>query len=282
MGSCVVWALCTCCPKHFESKVQMLKAGVSALGDPEVLGALQLISMFPSFLFSEIQEAKGRSLGKMKSLVCHWQQVTKADYQKDKWLLMLCQHATTCGSRASWAKHVSLSATSCKKSPSCQTVTAIKKREKMWLASFSKKGGLHQCCTLTFRPFSHVYVLAALFSHRYPDRVIKIGKDHWDFPVQPSAHPHCAHSSCPSVPHPHGSWTSPGMVTPPFPWAARCKLWSARNSAAYVKNNTLEFIDALHLGWIVISVCVFFCGQKVTQKFYQYSQCTLCDWYWSL
>lgn len=49
----------------------MLKAGVSAFGDPEVLGALQLISMFPSFLFSEIQEAKGRSLGKMKSLVCH-------------------------------------------------------------------------------------------------------------------------------------------------------------------------------------------------------------------
>jgi len=41
----------------------MLKAGVSAFGDPEVLGALQLISMFPSFLFSEIQEAKGRSLG---------------------------------------------------------------------------------------------------------------------------------------------------------------------------------------------------------------------------
>jgi len=36
----------------------MLKAGVSALGDPEVLGALQLISMFTSFLFSEIQETK--------------------------------------------------------------------------------------------------------------------------------------------------------------------------------------------------------------------------------
>ena len=49
----------------------MLKAGVSALGDPEVLGALQLISMFTSFLFSEIQETKGRLLGNMKSLVCH-------------------------------------------------------------------------------------------------------------------------------------------------------------------------------------------------------------------
>lgn len=49
----------------------MLKTSVSALGDLEVLGALRLISVFSSFLFLEIQEAKGRSLSKIKSPVCH-------------------------------------------------------------------------------------------------------------------------------------------------------------------------------------------------------------------
>ena len=29
-----------------------------------------------------------------------------------------------------------------------------------------------------------------------------------------------AHWPCPSVPHHHGSWIAPGMVTPPLPWAA--------------------------------------------------------------
>jgi len=33
----------------------------------------------------------------------------------------------------------------------------------------------------------------------------------------PSHHAYC---SCPSVPHPHGSWTPPGTVTTPPPWAA--------------------------------------------------------------
>ena len=40
--------------------------------------------------------------------------------------------------------------------------------------------------------------------------------------------PHCALWSHPSVPHLHSSWTPPGMVTPPSPWAAvplhRCSL----------------------------------------------------------
>ena len=35
--------------------------------------------------------------------------------------------------------------------------------------------------------------------------------------------PNHAHWPCPSVPHLHGSWTPPGTVTPPPPWAACAK-----------------------------------------------------------
>jgi len=48
------------------------------------------------------------------------------------------------------------------------------------------------------------------------NRIVKVGKDLKDHQVQPSTHDH--------HPHPvlqcHSSWTPPGTVTPPPPWAA--------------------------------------------------------------
>jgi len=52
-------------------------------------------------------------------------------------------------------------------------------------------------------------------------------KKHWDHLIKPSAHPHHAHWPHPSGPHPHGSWTLPGTVTPPPPWAALCHCSTA-------------------------------------------------------
>jgi len=46
-------------------------------------------------------------------------------------------------------------------------------------------------------------------------RIIKVGKDLWDSLVPLSTYPHHAHWPCPSVPHPHGSWTPPGTMAPP-------------------------------------------------------------------
>jgi len=46
----------------------------------------------------------------------------------------------------------------------------------------------------------------------FSDRIIKVGKDHWDHLLQLPTHPHHAHWPRPSVPHPHGSSAPPGTV----------------------------------------------------------------------
>jgi len=57
------------------------------------------------------------------------------------------------------------------------------------------------------------------------------------------AHPHHAHWLCPSVPHLHSSGTTPGMMTPPSPWAA-----CATASPLFLRRNYFLIPD-LNIPW---------------------------------
>lgn len=59
----------------------------------------------------------------------------------------------------------------------------------------------------------HFHFLRCIKINTFPDsstynhRIITVGKDLQDDLVHPSVHPHHAQCPCPSVTHPHGSWT---------------------------------------------------------------------------
>lgn len=134
-----------------------------------------------SFSFLETQEPKGRSLSRMKGPVrlvfCLWQQVTRTDNKKDKELIIVCPRPATCRSWASWARHVSSSATSCKKSLRCQTVPiSIKRGEKniglqSYLPISVRQEGYTSAIHLIFLLISwqKIYVLGARFPPRDSD-----------------------------------------------------------------------------------------------------------------
>lgn len=65
-------------------------------------------------------------------------------------------------------------------------------------------------------------------------RIIRVGKDHCDHPVQPSVHPHHAHWPHRSVPHLYSSSIPPGMVTPPaLSPLCQCLTALRRNCPSY-------------------------------------------------
>ena len=56
-------------------------------------------------------------------------------------------------------------------------------------------------------------------------KIIKAGRRLWYHQVQPQPIPTSPAVCGPHVSHPHGSWTPPGTVTPPPPWAACASAW---------------------------------------------------------
>lgn len=135
-----------------------------------ILSCWALYSLFLRVTAS--QEPKGRSLSRVKGLVllvfCLWQQVIRTDYKKDKQLMILCQRTTACGWRVSWARHQLHHARRAWDARQLlyQSKDGGKHRSPKLLANFSKTRRLHQCYTLLFLPFSHIYVLGAEFPPR--------------------------------------------------------------------------------------------------------------------